>query len=161
MVPDDLAFINIHHVGDVVMPFLPGHFVNAHIRGGGNGRKLLSGQFFKLLPIDPVDNLVVETEIPSGLLVRGDRSKPVHLFGKSLGEPPPEPVKFLDPDAVVGGAERLAFRDVQEHSFAAYGKVLDDDHSYAVYRCVVDATAASADGRSECGLFQQQIKAVI
>ena len=49
-------------------------------------------------------------------------------------------------------AERLAFRDVQEDSFAAYGKVLDDYFSYAVHGCV-DAAAARADGWSECRLF--------
>jgi hypothetical protein len=134
---------------------LPGHLVNTHIPWGRDGGKLLPGELFEVLPVDPIDDLVIKAEIPPRLLISGDGGKTVYLIGKALGESTPEPVEFLDPDAAIFNSDGLAFWDVQKYSLAAHGQVLDNDYTDAVNGGIVDMTAAGTDGRDKRGLFQQ------
>jgi len=134
-----------------MVPFLPGHLVNTHVSWGGNGGKLLLGQFFEVLPVDPIDHFIVEAEIPPCLLIGGDGGQPVYLISKAFGESAPEPVKFFDADAVVFNAKSLALRDMQEYPLSAHGEILDNHRPYAMNGRIVDMTAAGADGRDETG----------
>ena len=86
VIPDDDALLNVHHVGDVRVTFLPGYLINAH----GLGCRWWHKQIIRFLlegsPIKPVYHLVIETEEPAGLGIGSNGGKSVHLLGKALGE---------------------------------------------------------------------------
>jgi hypothetical protein len=161
VIPDDLAALNIHDVGDVVVPLLPCDLVDAHIPRLRYRGEFLPCQFLKILPVDPVDHFVVKAEIPSRFLIGRDSGEAVYLIGKALGESTAEPVKSLNADTAMTNAARFSFGNVEKYSLPADGKILHHGHPDAVHWRIVNTAAAGTDCMAKCSLLQNQVETAL
>ena len=82
MIPNDFFLLNIHHIGDIFMPFLPGNFINTHISRNRYEIQFFQGKPLQYPPIYPINRLIVQSQIPPGFLISGNGGQPVDLIDK-------------------------------------------------------------------------------
>ena len=157
VIPNHFTLFNIDHVRDVFMPFLPSHFVHAHILRGRDGIQFLQRLRFQVLSVYPVNDLVIQAQIPAGFLVGGDGRQAGELIGKPLGKPATDPIEFLDPNTTVLHTNDFSLRHVKEHPLPSQAQIFHDHLPGLVNS--IEGIGAATTGTDRQGLlngFQQE-----
>jgi len=138
------------------MPFLPGHFINAHLLRRRNRIKFFVA-ILKLTLINAIDLLIMKSQKLSRLLISGNGSEPVGLLGKLIHKTTLNPKDLLNPDPAVFDISHLPLGSQQENPLTAYPQIFNNHRVSAVNRRPVNLATSGVNRRCIFYAFQDNV----